>query len=257
MLGWQLPSSRGVKYRGSRRLFKVSIRSFILRKLPQSDIESSTTATDTTGFVALDDTHKNIIVSFRGSHSIRNWITDFVILPIPDHCPGCAVELGFWTAWEVVKAQVIGNVTEAAKQHPDYEIVVVGHSLGAAIATLSAVEIRSTGHNATLYAFASPRVGNKFMADYITAQGSNNRFAHAEDPVPHLPPSLLGFVHISPGYFINAPNNVTVTTKAIEVLHEDVNFEGKIGSLQHIQDHSWYFGHIDACSSSGTPFKTR
>lgn len=196
-------------------------------------------------------------MSFRGSHSIRNWITDFVFLPIPDYCFGCAVELGFSTAWEVVKDQVMGNVTEAAKQHPDYEIVVVGHSLGAAIATLSAADLRTAGHNATLYAFASPRVGNKFLADYITDQGNNNRFVHAEDPVPHLPPLLLGFVHVSPGYFINAPNNVTVTGKAIEVLKEDVNFQGNIGSLQHIDDHAWYFGHINACSSPGTPFRKR
>lgn len=151
----------------------------------------------------------------------------------------------------------MANVTEASKQHPDYEIVIAGHSLGAAIATLSAAHIRDSGYNATLYAFASPRVGNQFLADHITAQGNNNRFVHAQDPVPYLPPSILGFVHISPGFFIDAPNNATVTGKVIEIVKDDVNALGLIGGLSHTDDHAWYFGHINACSNSGTPFRRR
>lgn len=226
-------------------------------KTQQANIKSSSTLTDTTGFVALDNTHKNIIVAFRGSHSIRNWITDFVVLPVPDFCLGCTTELGIWTAWGLVKDQVMANVTEASKQHPDYNIVVTGHSLGGALATLSAADIRDSGHNATLYAFASPRVGNKLLADHITAQGNNNRFTHAQDPVPHLPPSILGFEHFSPGFFINSPTNATVTGNVIEVLKEDVDFDGITGSLEHTEDHAWYFGPINACSHSGTPFKKR
>ena len=226
----------------------------------QSDNGFSTTITDTAGFVALDNTNKAIVVSFRGSYSVRNWITD-VTFPytIPGLCLGCFAELGFWTAWVVVRDEILATLATATKQHPDYELFVVGHSLGAAIATLSAADLRSRSYNATLYAYASPRVANKHLADYITAQGHNYRFSHAKDPVPTLPPLLLGYVHISPEYYISSPTNVTVTPKDIEVLDGAVNFNGNTGEadLSHFDDHDWYFEQANACIGPGTPFKIR
>jgi hypothetical protein len=35
--------------------------------------------TDIEGFIAVDPTSKQIIVSFRGSHSVRNWIAKYAL----------------------------------------------------------------------------------------------------------------------------------------------------------------------------------
>lgn len=79
--------------------------------------------------------------------------------------------------------------------YPDYELAVTGHSLGAGVATLAAADLRGKGHpSAKLFAYASPRVANPALAKYITAQGSNYRFTHTNDPVPKLP--LIAMVNL-------------------------------------------------------------
>ena len=226
----------------------------------QSNNPFSTTITDTAGFVALDNTHKAIVLAFRGSYSVRNWVTDAVFPHTdPGLCDGCTAELGFWTAWDVVKEEIVATLSSAKEKNPDYELVVVGHSLGAAIATLAATDLRNNGYAATLYAYASPRVANEALAAHITNQGNNYRFTHTKDPVPHLPPLALGYVHISPEYYITSPDNVTVTTSDIQVLKGYVNFDGNTGQLSNVatdfSNHKYYFLEADGCKGPGLPFK--
>ncbi|KAJ5101724.1 hypothetical protein NUU61_003946 [Penicillium alfredii] len=222
---------------------------------------SNTTATDTSGFIAVDTTNKAIVLTFRGSYSVRNWISDAAFpYTDPDLCTGCQAELGFWSSWKLVRDPITKALNSTAAQHPDYELVVVGHSLGAAVATLAAADLRGRGHpSAKLYAYASPRVGNPALAKYITAQKNNFRFSHTNDPVPKLPLLTMGYVHVSPEYYIKSPNNATVRAGDIEVLEGDVNFDGNTGTgvpeLTAFSAHHWYFEEADGCKGSGLPFK--
>lgn len=231
-----------------------------------TDCQPSTTITDTAGFIATDPTHKTIVLAFRGSYSIRNWVTDAAFLfKNPDLCKGCLAEMGFWDSWANVRDDILEQLQTALAQNPGYELVVVGHSLGAAIATLAAADIRGREEEypfPTLYAYASPRVGNRALAQYITDQGKNYRFTHADDPVPKLPLLAMGYVHVSPEYWINAPDNVTVTPGQVEVLHGEVNFDGNTGQgipgvpdLLAFHSHRWYFELVDACKGPGLPLK--
>ncbi|KAJ5629600.1 mono and diacylglycerol lipase precursor [Penicillium herquei] len=222
---------------------------------------SNTTSTDTAGYIAKDDTNKAIILAFRGSYSVRNWIAD-IEFPYTDPglCDGCEAELGFWSSWTNVRDSVSKILNKTVDAYPDYEIVVTGHSLGAGVATLAAADLRGSGHPAiTLFAFASPRVANPALADYIAAQKNNYRFTHINDPVPKLPLLAMGYVHVSPEYFITSPNNVTVTAGDIEVLEGEVNWEGNTGtgapSLTDFPAHHWYFEEADGCKGSGLPWK--
>ncbi|KAH8694051.1 mono and diacylglycerol lipase precursor [Talaromyces proteolyticus] len=221
---------------------------------------SNTTATDTSGFVALDKANRAIILSFRGSYSVRNWISD-IDFPFvdPDLCDGCLAEFGFWSSWELVRDPVSAVINETLSIYPGYELVVVGHSLGAAVATLAAADLRSRGHISTaLYAFAAPRVANPALAKHITTQGNNYRFTHTNDPVPKLPLLGMGYVHVSPEYYITSPNNATVSTEDIKVLEGEVNFEGNTGTgiplLDDFPAHHWYFEETDGCKGPGLPF---
>jgi len=221
----------------------------------------STTVTDTAGYIAVDRTNKAVVLAFRGSYSVRNWITD-VEFPFTDPglCDGCAAEFGFWNAWAVVRHDVMKHLNKAVSTNPDYNLVVVGHSLGAGIATLAAADIRGRGHpSAKMYAFASPRVANPALAEYITAQDNNYRFTHTNDPVPKLPLLAMGYVHVSPEYHITSGNNLTVSTGDIEVLNGEVNWQGNTGtgfpSLDDFPAHHWYFERTDGCIGPGLPFK--
>ena len=133
---------------------------------------------------------------------------------------------------------------------------MTGHSLGAAIAAIAAVEIRNGGTNVELYTYGQPRIGGSEISDYITAQdkGGNYRVTHYDDPVPRLPPLLLGFRHISPEYYIGSGDYVPVTSADVDVYTGDVNFGGNTGNLRSLDDldaHEWYFNNISHCDPSG------
>ncbi|RAL12635.1 lipase family protein [Aspergillus homomorphus CBS 101889] len=220
---------------------------------------SGTTLTDTAGFVAIDHTNKHVVLSFRGSFSIRNWITDAIVFfTDPELCTGCRAELGFWSAWTGVRDGVIQQLQDLEAEYSHYDLVLVGHSLGAAIATLAGADLRSRGHKLTVYAYGSPRVGNEELAQFITDQGNNYRFTHTSDPVPKLPLLIMNYVHISPEYHISAGNNVTVRPQDVEVYQGHVNFAGNTGTglplLTDFPDHSWYFRRADGCKGEGLPF---
>lgn len=114
----------------------------------------------------------------------------------------------------------------------------MGHSLGGAIATLAATNLRNSGLAINLvwfprshenqntnhadksqYTFGSPRVGNLAIAKYVTNQnkGANYRIMHNKDPVTQLPFQWMGYYHHSPEYWITSGNNVAVTTSDLKI----------------------------------------
>ncbi|KAF2758349.1 putative extracellular lipase [Pseudovirgaria hyperparasitica] len=214
--------------------------------------------TDVTGYVATDTTNSLVVVSFRGSQSVRNWISNLNFLLVPtDLCATCFAHDGFWTSWAEARSGVLAAIMTAANSHPGFQLVVTGHSLGGAIATLAAAELRKKGYTAQLYTYGAPRIGNKGISNFITTQGGNFRVTHKNDPVPKLPPRL-GYVHIAPEYYITSANNVTVTPSDIQVFQTGDSSSGNAGDGGLDTDaHGWYFNRISACSDGDFELKKR
>jgi predicted lipase len=104
-----------------------------------------------TGFVAVDSDRKLVVVSFRGSVSVRNWLNDFDFPQVSsDICIGCFVHQGWWSAWYEARASVLSSITGICDNYPGYQLVVTGHSAGGAIGTLAAAELRKMGYTAVL-----------------------------------------------------------------------------------------------------------
>ncbi len=82
---------------------------------------------------------------------------------------------------------------------------VIGHSLGAALATHAAAQLIKAGHKVILFEnYGSPRVGDKAFSNWfqqIYPNALKPRVTHARDPVPHLPPKEWGFEHIQTEIF--------------------------------------------------------
>ncbi|KAF2751911.1 alpha/beta-hydrolase [Sporormia fimetaria CBS 119925] len=207
--------------------------------------------TDVTGYVATDDTNRLIIVSFRGSHSLDNWITNLQLdLVQTDLCAGCTAHRGFWQSWLDSRKDVMGAIKRAVQTRPGYQIVATGHSLGGSIATLAAAQLRRDGYKVTLYSFGAPRIGGPKLSDFITRQtGGNYRVTHWNDPVPRLPPLPFGYVHISPEYYINRGNRLSVAPSHVKIYPGSINLEGNAAWIAtDIGAHLWYFfGITDAC----------
>ncbi|KAF2468679.1 alpha/beta-hydrolase [Lindgomyces ingoldianus] len=233
-------------------------------------------ATDVTGFVATDHTNRLVVISFRGSATLRNFITDVVFSKSEsDICANCNVHDGFWISWAEARGRVLTALIDSAKKRTGYQMAIVGHSLGGAIATMCAAEMRKKGWSAELYTFGAPRVGDESFSQFVTGQGSNFRVTHYNDIVPRLPPLSFGnkarresdsdvkhalgkrgqfdgfgFVHISPEYFIRSGNNVTVKWDDIDTYFGLVTFKGNTGqAVASIDAHRWYFNAISKCAS--------
>lgn len=224
--------------------------------------------TDITGFVAVDNVNKVIVLSYRGSVSLRNWIGNFN-LEFNDFsaCSGCRVHAGFLSSYNGSKDQVKAALAQAKAQNPGYSIVFTGHSLGAAIATLAAADLRQQGFNVALvsrlffekvlqliidqYTYGSPMVGNDAFANFVTKQGGGNyRITHAYDAVPKLPGYLLAYRHVSPEYWFPTASGQPFGTGDVRMSSGILNLLGNQGTLMAtINDHLWYFNLIAGCTS--------
>lgn len=195
-------------------------------------------------FVGFDAAAQHIVVSFRGTQAtnFRNWWSDLssmklVAMPSymqcdatktrPQRCEGCQLGAGFVEAYDALRAGVLDAVLFLRREHPDAPAVVVGHSLGAALASLHAMDLAARGVPlAAAVTFGSPRTGNKnFSAYYAThvegqgvmvetgtgtrssdsASGSRDgasssvyawRVTHYRDPIVHLAARVQGLWHV-------------------------------------------------------------
>lgn len=102
---------------------------------------------------------------------------------------------------------MLPSVVEARAKYPDYEVVLVGHSLGGAVAALAGLDMKLHGWSPRVTTFGEPRVGNQALAQFIdevfdlgSYDGEDNddkiayrRVTHINDPVPLLPIEEWGY----------------------------------------------------------------
>ena len=115
------------------------------------------------------------------------------------------------------------------------KLVVVGHSLGSALATLFVAENGLAGalHTPGLFAFASPLVGDAaFAATYARmseATGINTfRIVNKSDIVTKIPPSEIGYVHVGTPETIDSHDWIFTAAHA----HAMATYESLCNALQ-------------------------
>jgi predicted lipase len=161
---------------------------------------------DTQGFVAIKN--KSIYVVWRGSESKKDFQNDASIDKVPFIEDGEKVHIGFKYCWESVLGDTYDAIDTALEnlQGETTDIVVSGHSLGGAVATLYAYSIKKhyPHYNVRATTIGSPRVGNKvFKENYDKSEIDTLRIVHNNDLVTHTP--YIGFYHVN--YQVRLDNN--------------------------------------------------
>ncbi|KAL9672634.1 hypothetical protein QQ045_028886 [Rhodiola kirilowii] len=196
------------------------------------------------GYVAVsnDETsvklgRRDITIAWRGTVTRLEWIADLMDflrpistenIPCPD--PSVKVESGFLDLYTdkepncrfckfSAREQILTEIKRLVDLYAGEElsITVSGHSLGSALAILSAYDIAETGLNigpngqaipVTVFSYSGPRVGNARFKERIETLGVNVlRVVNVHDMVPKTPglflnegvsPMLMKFVKHSP-----------------------------------------------------------
>ena len=160
--------------------------------------------TDTECFVRVRD--NGVAIAFRGTDSPRNWFYDFCFskrtVPYDNTATDIRVHAGFLATYRSVREKIHALIPEGACR-----VIVTGHSLGAALAVLCAVDIQYNfpHKDVEVYAFGCPRVGNKaFAKSYNKRVFKTLRIVNGNDIVTKLPPALFGYRHVGIGIHTGA-----------------------------------------------------
>eukprot|EP00981_Chlorochromonas_danica_P007189 scaffold1594_cov171-Ochromonas_danica.AAC.24 len=153
------------------------------------------------GFIGVMPAQNTIYIAFRGSTSVIDWLNnlDFNLTTYPiSSCTGCEVNEGFLLSEQSIIASLAQNLTGLVALYSNPKIVVTGHSLGGALATLTVVDLLIAGFtNIELMNFGSPKVGNLAFAEFASNLiGNRYRVTRYQDIVPNFPDDSQ-YVHIS------------------------------------------------------------
>jgi len=208
---------------------------------------------DLHGFAGILPSTKTIYLVFRGTKSILNWMEDIEIQLVP--YPGCQssgyVHRGFYESAIGIQEQTVNALINLLKIHPDYGVIVTGHSYGAAISQLIGIEMQKMVPGVEVYNFGQPRVGNANYSACVNQLFPDHiyRFVHDRDIVPHLP-TVYRYTHTCREIFETADGDL-VTCGNDGLLCEDPACSSQYALEETaVEDHYVYLGHELACETS-------
>lgn len=228
-------------------VFKGPTTGFVVTKVIYNSVD------DTQGYIGYLPSDKSIYVVYRGSESIKNWISDLDAFKTPytsfPEC-GCQVHKGFYAAEQRVIAGVLSEVKALMTAHPGFAVKVTGHSLGAALAQLTSMDIVKAGIPTSVYNYGQPRTGDQKYASFATARVPTWRVVHNRDEVPHLPfTAQMEFYHVCTEEFEDVNGKLKTCNNSCE--DPSCMNQFSFPSQTNGDDHLIYLGlHMDCASVS-------
>jgi hypothetical protein len=163
----------------------------------QGEAVVRTTALSTWGFqtcefIETDDTQcfvaalpNAVLVAFRGSESFGDWLSNLNMVSTTRGYG--VVHRGFLGAFQVVEQRLRTVLSQFASR----PVLLTGHSLGGALATIAAAEWRGQVLISSIYTYGQPAVGKGEFPSLMRRNygGKFFRFVNDDDIVPRVPPT--------------------------------------------------------------------
>ena len=150
------------------------------------------------------DYANRILIVFSGTFFLDEWATD-MNFPLTDatdlrnYIPGVKLHTGFYNLYQSARKQLWSIIENTCDINT--ELYITGHSLGGALATISAYDFAR--YKPVCYTFASPRTGNNTFANTFNRLVPNcMRIYNIDDTITNLPlPIMAGNVyqHVNSG----------------------------------------------------------
>jgi endonuclease G len=156
---------------------------------------------DTQGFIAIAG--DVVLIAFRGTESIGDWLGNIDVLPTAR--PYGSVHRGFLNAYLLVEQEVLAAIQQIAPANP--RLWITGHSLGGALATIAAAELRPRLLASGIHTFGQPRLGAAALTSFFLENFPDRfmRFVNDDDIVTRVPP---GYQHVGKLIHFDANGNI-------------------------------------------------
>lgn len=218
-------------------------------------------------YVGVNHSKKKIIVAYRGTKNVKQLVEEALVslaFPKQPFEAGGRVQVYFYNAHLKLYNKTKYHVIGLQSKYPDYRILVLGHSLGGAIASLASASLVyeniTQSNRLTLYTFGMPRVGNQQYARAHDRLVPNSyRLVHYRDIVVHLPAcwklcstSAVADIPFHHGREVFYPNKKMTRESKFKLCRGDEDSNCSDGLISRdpclmdiftcFDDHRYYFG---------------
>jgi predicted lipase len=193
-----------------------------------------------------DDNTNRIIIAFRGTEKISEWLENIDWLQKDQTFNGLdhsvAIHAGFWDILNKkanlqtasLQEQLDELIPQYLKSDVPNEINITGHSLGAAVSVLVSIDtiLKYPKAKVVTFIIGAPRVGGPSMSELVKNLSMDKnydfvfwRLVNTEDIVPTVPAPVVGDVVYSQVYVskVSAPNRVGSVTFSDNLGHIGAN----------------------------------
>ncbi|OXA39301.1 Lipase [Folsomia candida] len=235
-------------------------------------------AASTLALIAVNKSLKEVVVTFRGTLNMANVVIDLhhSIVSIDagstvlergkskdDGGSVMRIHTGFINATNSLYGEIVEKLRKFLEEDDDYEVVLTGHSLGAAVASVTLFMLKEeiglpwdfpTPKSYAYFGYGTPRVGNQAYADYWNAQEMQlTRVVNKADFAAHAPSSLVGYVHHGNELWIMPTEAEKVCSKTV---YEDPSCANSVASMANLPDHLQYWDVAYLSCAGADPVST-
>ncbi|MEH6404937.1 MAG: lipase family protein [Sneathiella sp.] len=143
--------------------------------------------TGTEAFIAVRE-NGMAVLAFRGTEKNKKDIVTDLNARFFETADGKA-HRGFSLAFQSVETSIRATLTKLKIKHPNLQLFITGHSLGAALATVASHSLERDFLISACYTFGSPRVGNADWSESVKTPVY--RVVNGADGVPLVPGGIV------------------------------------------------------------------